>query len=498
MPTDNPFARAVPPFDLRQRACQEMREEGFLPDFPEEALIQAQHIVEGKTLPETTDGKIKDLRHLLWSSIDNRESRDLDQIEVAERLPNGNIQLRVAIADVDALVSEETPVDRHAARNAMSVYTGVSIFPMLPEALSEDVSSLLPDVERLAMVTELEIDEEGEVVQSRFFRALTRNYAKLNYEEVDAWLNGNIEVPESIASVEGLEAQIRLQEEVGEKIRARRIQEGALEFETIEAFPVVENGKVVGLRVPNKNKARLIIENFMISVNMSIASFLERNNCPSIQRVVRTPRRWSRIVTIAAQLGETLPEIPDPRSLAAFLRRRKAAAPAHYVELSLSIVKLLGPGEYAVVRSSDERAGHFGLAAYSYTHSTAPNRRYADVVVQRSLKAVLAGLPAPYTFERLEAIAKHCTQRENSARVVERTMRKVIAAVWMQEYIGEEFEGTITGVAPKGTFVRLTHPPVEGKLVSGEEGADVGDTIRVRLLRADPERGFIDFARISE
>ena len=480
-------------FDFKKRAFQEMLNAGFQPVFEPEVLRQVALIESGSVLPETTDGEIKDLRSLIWSSIDNRESRDLDQIEWAERLSSGNIRLLIAIADVDAVVPEFTPIDTHASANSMTVYTGQAIFPMLPEALSTDITSLAQDADRLSMVTELEIDATGKTVASRFFRAWTHNFAKLAYEEVGEWLEATAEIPVGVKRIAGLEAQIRLQAEAGELIRRRRVEEGALEFETVEASPIVEDGKVVRLEVTRKNPARLMIENFMIAANSAMAGFLEANSIPSIQRVVRSPRRWDRIMEIAAKFGTALPEIPDPKPLSLFLEARKLADPDHFAELSLSIVKLMGPGEYVVVRSKNDHAGHFGLAAYSYTHSTAPNRRYADVIVQRCLKAALAKLPAPYAPEKLIEIATHCTERENAARKVERTMRKVTSALWMRERLGDKFEAIVTGKANKGTFVRLNHPPVEGRLTHSEPGIDVGDRIRVRLVHADPESGHIDF-----
>ena len=450
------------PFDFGKRAFQEMLNAGFQPVFEPEVLKQVAEIENGGVLPETTDGEIRDLRTLLWSSIDNRESKDLDQIEWAERLPSGNIRLLIGIADVDAVVPELTPIDVHASANAMTVYTGQAIFPMLPEELSTDRTSLALDQDRLCMVSELEIDSTGKTANCRFYRAQTRNFAKLAYEEVGEWLESTAQIPGGVKRIEGMEAQIRLQAEAGELIRKRRVEEGALEFETIEASPVVEDGKVVRLEVTRKNPARLLIENFMIAANSAIAGFLEANSIPSIQRVVRSPRRWDRIMEIAAKFGVTLPITPDPKPLSLFLESRKQADRESFAELSLSIVKLMGPGEYVVVRSQNDHAGHFGLAAYSYTHSTAPNRRYADVVVQRCLKAALAKLPAPYAPEKLVEMATHCTERENAARKVERTMRKVTSALWMREKIGEKFEAIVTGKANKGTFVRLTHPPVEG------------------------------------
>ena len=479
-------------FDLAERARQEMREEGFDLDFPPDA---AAHSGSG-AMPAGPDSGMKDLRALLWSSIDNRESRDLDQIEAAEQLKDGRILLRIGIADVDSLVPEGSPVDRHAAHNCCSVYTGIVVFPLLPEELSTDRTSLLQDQDRAAVIVEMEIDADGAVVTATAYRALTRNYAQLAYEEVGAWLEGEGPIPEGASRIEGMEAQLRLQYEIAERLEARRLREGALEFETVEAQPVVENGRCTDLAVPCKTAARKMIENFMISANTTMAKFLQDRGVGSIQRVVRSPQRWPRIMEIAARYGETLPSDPDPLALSRFLTNRRQADPERFPDLSLSIVKLMGPGEYTVAASGAEHDGHFGLAVYSYTHSTAPNRRYADLIVQRALKATLAAGSPPYTEEELKAIAARCTERENAARKVERFMRKAIAAVWMHDRIGETFNAIVTGANPKGTYVRLLHPPVEGRVVRGESGLDVGDHTRVRLIHTDPERGFIDFEHV--
>ncbi|HLK58060.1 MAG TPA: RNB domain-containing ribonuclease [Chthonomonadaceae bacterium] len=478
---------------LRNRARQAMIEAGFEPEFPREAQQEAQEAAT-EPLPHTAD--IQDLRGLLWSSIDNDESRDLDQIEVAEQLPDGSIRVRVGIADVDTFAPRDTPLDKHAFTNGMTVYTGVTIFPMLPEALCTQASSLLGDAERLAVVIEMTVDAEGEVVHSNAYRAYVRNYAQLAYDAVGDWLEGTGPIPEHVARVPGMEAQLRLQHEAAQRLLAQRKQAGMLDFETVEALPVMREGQVVGLTVPRKNAARSLIENLMVAANITLATFLEVTGMPSIQRVVRAPERWARIVEIARRLGDDLPETPNARALADFLVRRKATDPVHFSDLSLSVVKLLGPGEYAVVPSVRGDTGHFGLAAYRYTHATAPNRRYIDLVLQRLLKAVSAKQAPPYIPAELETIAAHCTQRETAARKVERKIRKVAAAVLMSHRIGNVFDAIVTGTpAGKGTFARLLAPPVEGRILHGEEGLDVGDRVRLRLIHTDPERGFIDFAR---
>ncbi len=490
---------SLPGYDLNARAHRAMLENGFAPDMPPEVNAQtcgledqARHSPSDTTL----DDGVRDLRDMLWSSIDNDDSRDLDQIEVALRLPDDTLRVLVGIADVDALVAVGTPIDAHARRNTTTVYTGAATFPMLPLALSTDLTSLVEGADRRVLVIDMTLDNEGNVAQCDIYAALARNHARLTYEAVGAWLENRAPVPPDVARVAGLEAQIRLQHDAAHRILARRLEQGALEFETVEARPVLVDGRVTRLEVPLKNEARLLIENFMIAGNTALATWMAQSGQPSIQRVVRAPARWDRIVQIAASLGDALPDAPDALALSAFLARRKQADPAHFPDLSLSVVKLLGPGEYAVVDDPTDPQGHFGLAAYRYTHSTAPNRRYADLIVQRLLKAVAFHAPAPYPTPDLEQIAAHCTERESAAHKVERQMRKTIAAVLLGGHIGQTYDALVTGAASKGTFVRVLDPPVEGRIVRGETGLDVGDKVRVRLLSADPERGFIDFERV--
>jgi exoribonuclease-2 len=470
-----------------------MIENGFEPDMPPEV----EHELQAMGDKQPGDVPARDMRSVLWSSIDNHDSRDLDQIEFAEKLPNGDIRLMIGIADVDAFVSSGTAIDRHALRNTTSIYTGVRIFPMLPVQLSNDTTSLLEDVDRFAVVIELVVDADGEVRSNEVYRALVRNHAKLVYERIGAWLEERTPVPPEVSKVVGLEDQLRLQNEATERLRELRKRNGALNLQTIEAKTVAVDGRVVDLVASEHNRARDIIESFMVAANTEMAGFLEAEGWPSIRRVVRTPERWPRIAEIAKGFGENLPEEPDSRALAAFLTRRRAADPVHFPDLSLSIVKLMGPGEYVVERAGAESEGHFGLAVHDYTHSTAPNRRYPDLITQRLLKAVVARRPSPYTEAELRDIAEHCTEREDAARKVERLMRKASAAVLLGERIGDTFDAIVTGASNKGTFVRLIAPPAEGRVVRGEHGMDVGDRVRVKLLSTEPERGFIDFARAS-
>lgn len=480
--------------DLRAMARRSMIENGFAPEMPPDAVLELRAI-DDKQQTELNDPSIRDLRSALWSSIDNRESRDLDQVEYAEALPGNEIRLLIGIADVDAFVPKGSAIDRHAAANTTSVYTGVETFPMLPEQLSNHTTSLLEDADLLVVVIELVLDTEGEVRSRDVYRAKVRNHAKLVYEEVGAWLEDKAPAPKKVSETPGLADQLRLQNEATARLRALRQRSGALNLQTIEAKPVAVDGRVVDLVTSEHNRARDIIESFMVAANTEMAEFIESAGWPSIRRVVRTPERWPRIVEIAKAHGENLPREPDSRALAAFLARRRADDPLHFPDLSLSIVKLLGAGEYTVERPGTEGEGHFGLAVQDYTHSTAPNRRYADLITQRLLKAVVAHRPTPYTEAELRSIAERCTEREDAARKVERLMRKVAAAMLLSERIGEIFDAIVTGVSEKGTFVRLIKPPAEGRVVRGEQGMDVGDRVRVRLISTEPERGFIDFAR---
>ena len=492
--TRNHFASGS--FDLAAIAHRAMIDNGFVPDIPRSVLDELQSL---QTKPGPLDSSLRDLRSLVWSSIDDRKSRDLDQVEYAEKLANGDIRVLVGIADVDASVHKGSAIDEHAAANCTSVYTGVKMFPMLPEELSTDQTSLIDGADRSSVVIEMIVASDGTVKSTDVFRALLHNYAKLSYEAVGAWLDDKGPMPPEIERVPGMEAQIRLQFEAAQHLRQMRREHGALELETIQASPVVDNtGKVIDLSVTERNSARDLIENFMIAANVAMAQFLEAKGVFSLRRVVRTPEHWSRIVEIAESLGEKLPGEPDSRALADFMTRRKAADPVHFPDLSLSIVKLLGPGEYTVQKPGVASEGHFGLAVHDYTHSTAPNRRYADLITQRLVKAALGQAPAPYTESELNAIAAHCTEREDAARKVERKMRKVAAAVLMRDRIGEVFDAIVTGVTPNGTFARLIKPPVDGRIMRGEQGLRVGDKISVRLLHTDPGHGFIDFGRLGE
>jgi VacB/RNase II family 3'-5' exoribonuclease len=474
---------------LERVARQALLDNGFDPE-PGPAAA-----AELATLHADADRGVRDLRGLHWSSIDNVTSRDLDQIEVAEPAAGGGILLRIGIADVDAYVAKGSAIDAHARTNATSVYTGVSVFPMLPEALSTDRTSLVEGEERLVLAIELEVGADGQVRRHDVYRARAINRAKLDYESVGAWLEGRGPEPAKVAADADLEAQIWLQDRAAGLLKRTREQSGALDLDTVAVTPVAKDGAVESLNLARKNRARDLIEDFMIAANVATARLLASHARSAIRRVVRAPRRWDRLAAIAASYGFTLPAEPETRALSAFLAARRAADPLRFPDLSLSVVKLLGPGEYVLDRPGPaDDAGHFGLSAPDYTHATAPNRRYADLVTQRLVKAAIAGDAAPYADAELDAIAARCTEREQAANRVERTARKAAAALLLAPRIGATFDAIVTGVKRDGTFVRLLSPPAEGRVVRGEAGMDVGERVRVRLIATDAERGHIDFA----
>jgi len=477
---------------LQEIAHQAMLDRGLEPDFKPEVERQLATIDS-----PAEDGGVKDLTALLWCSIDNDDSRDLDQLTVAEDLGGGNIRVLVAVADVDALVKRGTPIDDHARHNTTSVYTGATIFPMLPEKLSTNLTSLNQGEDRIAMIMDMTVAEDGSVTKSDVYRAKVHNYAKLAYNGVAAWMDGSGEAPAPLAAVKGLAENLKLQDQAADRMRELRHERGALDLETIEPRAVVVDGKVVDLQQDKANNAKKLIEDFMIGANGTTAQYLERHHFPSLRRVVRSPERWDRIEAIAKELGEHLPPDPDSAALEQFLQRRRKADPVRFPDLSLSIVKAMGAGEYVAERPGETPIGHFGLAVRDYSHSTAPNRRYPDLITHRLLKAAQNGQQPPYTDDELASLADHCTKQEDAANKVERQVRKSAAASFLQSRIGERFEGIVTGASQKGTWVRIFHPPVEGKLVHGFDGLDIGDKVRVKLIGADVERGFIDFVRTN-
>ncbi len=366
---------------------------------------------------------------------------------------------------------------------------------MLPERLSTDLTSLGEGEDRLAIVVEMEVADDGSVTSSDVYRAWVRNQAKLAYNGVGAWIEGKGPAPPRLAAVPGLDGQLRAQDAAAQRLRALRHQRGALELQTLQSRPVYAGDQLTGLEVEVDNRAKQLIEDFMIAANGATSQFLAAHRLPSLRRVVRVPKRWERIVELAAGRGERLPADPDAAALSGFLDRQRRKDPLRFPDLSLTVVKLLGSGEYVAEAPGAAAPGHFGLAVRDYTHSTAPNRRYPDVITQRLLKAALAGRPSPYALDELGTLATHCTEKEDDAQKVERRVHKSAAAMLLSSSIGQSFDGVVTGASDKGTWVRIFHPPVEGRVVRGFDGLDVGDKVHVRLLLADVDRGFIDFAR---
>jgi ribonuclease R len=475
---------------LQAIARREMLARGFEPDFPAAAVQELAQI----NAPAAAPAGIADLRKLLWCSIDNDDSRDLDQLSVGAPQPNDVTRILVAVADVDAVVAKGTALDRHASRNTTSIYTAAQIFPMLPEKLSTDLSSLGKDVDRVAVIIEMDIDAGGNCTRSTVYQALVRNQAKLAYASVGAWLAGQAAPPAPVTEVAGMADQLKLQDAAAQRMRQLRHEHGALALQTIETRPVFDGDTLTGLRPEEKDRAKALIEDFMIGANTVIARFLADHGAASIRRVVRTPKRWPRIVEIAAGLGSKLPADPDGTALAQFLAARQKIDPDHFPDLSLAVIKLLGSGEYVVDAPGGEDPGHFGLAVHDYTHSTAPNRRYPDVITQRLVKAVLAKAATPYSTDELTALAQHCTEKEDDAQKVERQVGKSAAAMLLASHVGEHFDGLVTGASEQGTYVRILNPPAEGRVVKGAAGLDVGQRVNVRLVSTDVDRGWIDFA----
>jgi VacB/RNase II family 3'-5' exoribonuclease len=480
-------------FILQRIARRVMVERGLLPDFSPRALEELAGL---KTSAATVGKSVRDLTNLLWASIDNDDSRDLDQLTVAEAMPGGKTKILVAVADVDSLVKNGSAIDQHARHNTTSVYTAAEIFPMLPQNLSTNLTSLNLNEDRLAVVVEMVIDEDGSLQGSDIYRALVHNRAQLAYNSVAAWLEGSGGVPEAVAAIKGLDENLRLQDRVAQNLKNLRHTHGALSFETVEAKPVFDGDSIRELAVEEKNRAKDIIEDFMIAANGTTARYLASRQFPSLRRVVRTPKRWERIVAIADEHKFDLPSTPDSKALEEFLTKEKEADPLRFPDLSLSIIKLMGPGEYVAEPPGETAPGHFGLAVRDYTHSTAPNRRYPDLITQRLLKVAMASGPVPYRIDELEALAQHCTEAEDAANKVERQVMKSAAAMLLESRIGEQFDAIVTGSSPKGTWARLFHPPVEGMLTHAPGVIDVGHRIRVKLVRVDVERGFIDFQKV--
>ena len=477
---------------LRDIARRAMVERGLEPDFSPAARAEAQAL-GGQA--DGGDRALRDLRELLWCSIDNDDSRDLDQLTVALDGAGGAARVLVAVADVDAAVTKGSALDAHARVNTTSVYTAAQVFPMLPERLSTDLTSLNPDAERLAIVVDMTVAADGTVAGGDIYRARVRNRAKLAYNAVAAWLDGHGPLPAVAAAVRGLDANLRRQDAIAQAMKAQRHRRGSLGLHTLETRAVFDGDALADLRPDEENRARQLIEDFMIAANGVSAKFLDARGVASLRRVLRTPERWDRIVVLAAEHGGRLPAVPDAAALAAFLVRQREADPERFPDLSLATVKLLGKGEYVLDRPGHAPAGHFALAVRDYTHSTAPNRRFPDLITQRLVKSTLADRAPAYAADELDGLARHCTEQEDDAAKVERQVRKSAAALLLEHRVGERFDALVTGAAEKGTWVRITRPPVEGRLVRGFEGLDVGNRVQVTLKSTDVERGFIDFER---
>jgi exoribonuclease-2 len=471
-------------------AAAAMRERGLAPEFPPEALAQAAALSAGPAQPSEP---VRDLRGLPWCSIDNDDSRDLDQLSVAERLSGGRTRLLVAIADVDVAAPKDSPIDQHAAVNTTSVYTPARVFPMIPPRLSTDLTSLNADVDRLAVIVEFTAGPGGDIEHDDVYGARVRNQAHLVYDDIDAFLAGRAALPAE-GRAPGVREQLTLQDEAARLLSKHRHELGALDFDIAETRVRFDGDHLKGLSPELPNRAKALIENLMIAANGVVARFLDRNNSASIRRVVEQPARWDRIMAIAATFGETLPPTPDALALSQFLGRRKAADPDDFPELSHAVIRLVGAGQYQVDTPQTVAPGHFALAVKDYAHSTAPNRRYSDLLTQRLVKAVLRGQPSPYSVDALVERARLCTQREDDANRVERQVRKAAAAMLVANRIGQRFQAIVTGASPKGTYVRTLAPHIEGRVVKGEAGLDVGDRVAVLLSSVNVDRGFIDFA----
>ena len=478
---------------LQNIARKAMISRGLVPDFPDAEISELNEIL----LPATYKPEIaKDMRDLLWCSVDNADSLDLDQLTYAESLEENNVRILVAIADVDALVGAKSNIDKHASQNTASVYTVARIFPMLPEKLSTNLTSLCLDSDRCAIVVDMILGDDGKVKQSDVYQAIVRNHAKLQYASLAAWLEGNgADYPE-ITRVNGLAENIKLQDRMAQKMKQLRYEHGALELETIEAIPIFDGDTLKEMKVEQKNRAKNLIEDFMIAANGTTARFLTGKQFPSLRRVVRVPKQWERIVELASEHGFSLPAKADSKSLSEYLKFFNQKDPLHFADMSLSVLKLLGSGEYVLETPGSAPEGHFGLAVKDYMHSTAPNRRYPDLITQRLLKSAISGKPVPYTMEQLIQIATHCTMKEDDVKKVERQVEKSANAILLESRIGEIFEAIVSGASPKGTWIRLFHPHVEGKLVNGSKGLKVGQKLNARLTHINVELGYIDFEKV--
>lgn len=475
--------------DLVQLAKQVMIEKGLLPEFS----LEVYQELEKMKKPLVPSQKVEDLSSLIWCSIDNDDSRDLDQLTFARKEKNGNFTIWVAIADVDSLVLKNSFTDQHAKVNTTSVYTPAKIFTMLPEKLSYNLTSLNEGESRLAIVVKMEMNAKGDILDSSLSESKVYNWAKLTYKEVGEWLSGKMAIPDKVSRVGGLEEALKVQHTAAQVLRQKRHTFGALTLQSSKVEARVREKDQIVLELQTQNFAQALIEEFMILANAVMAEHLRQANIPSFRRVVRVPRNWPRIVEVARSFGEDLPQKPEAKALDQFLIKRKKADPETFQDLSLTIIKLLGRGEYVIEHPQDKPIGHFGLAIPEYMHSTAPNRRYPDLISQRQYKAYLKREPNPYSRDELEMLAKHCTAQEDAAAKVERRMNKSAAALLLKDSIGSIYNGVVTGVTDKGIWVRIFEPPVEGKIIKGFKNLEVGDRARVKLVSLDILKGFIDF-----
>jgi exoribonuclease R len=507
-------------FDLAHAAVEELHEAGFKPEFGRDVQEQVSEIE--RDIAHWGDAKsAADLRGLGWSSIDNDTSKDLDQIEVAERVPTG-IRLHIAIGDVAAAVEKGSPIDEHAQNQTQTIYTAVKNFPMLPLELSAGLTSLNENEDRLAILMSFTVASNGELLDETVSRSWVRNRAQLAYSRVGPWLDAGGNDPKNVVNLRSdsarehdsdeaastrmdgdrnlradwLAEQLKLQDEATEALHRTRIAAGALDFHKAEAEPVLMDGHIASVHEVTQNRAMHLIEDLMVAANGVMARALRKGGRSGLQRVVKTPERWNRIVALAQRTGRTLPEQPDSVELNKFLQAQRESDPDHYPDLAVAVIKLMGPGEYMLMRADDDPTGHFGLAARDYTHSTAPNRRFPDLVTQRILHAMMDDAPPPYTDGELAAIAQHCNEADKALRKIERRMQKRVAAVAMSGHVGEDFKAVVTGSSDKGVYARVIEPPFEGRVVEGEYGLDVGDVVRVKLIHTDPARAFIDLARM--
>lgn len=480
--------------DLARIAMIVMKEKGLEPDFSKEVHEQLDSILGPS---EERDVGIQDLTDLLWCSLDNDDSEDLDQLTACSNLENGSHKIYVAIADVDSLIKKDTPIDQHAKLNTASVYTSARIFPMLPEKLSTNLTSLNLNETRLALVTEMVVSNLGEILGSTIYRARVRNKAKLAYDAVSLWIEGIGNIPPALSAVDGMDEQIKTQDKIAQQLRIKRHEAGSLQLEIFQPKAIFEGEVIIGIAEQEHNRGRQLIEEFMIATNQSTALFLLKKGIPSLRRVVRSPDRWLRIVELAKQYGESLPNEPDSKALSEFLAKQNKADPLRFPDLSLVIVKLMGPGEYVLEQPGANPIGHFGLAVQDYMHSTAPNRRFPDLITTRMLKSAINNQTSPYDKQELYSLALHCTTQEDAIRKTERRMRKSEAALFLEPYIGKDFDGVITGITPNYGWVRIFNPPAEGMLMKVPKDCSIGSKLKVKLVSTDVEMGHINFMKTT-